>query len=459
MAGTLRDVCLKVAVNKIWLNTGIYKMTTYRLATFSADVTPTVGQPLCGGWYGTAISITDPLEASGVVILGGEHPVVLCAIDFALLGNDSYLQWTQTLAEAAGTLASHVTIHCSHAHCTPWPDVQGQAMLAPYPDVPQFCDQPWCDQALKNIASAVREAVAKARPVTHVGLGQAAVDRVASNRRIIGADGKSKGVRYTATRDPLIRDEPVGTIDPWLRTVSFWNDQTKLAALHYYAVHPTSFDRDRKVTSEFVGRARRRISQQQPGVLHAYFTGCAGNVTAGKYNDGSPPMRELLADRIYTAMLASEADTDRFPMSDVNWQIEPILLPVNPVYDDMDKYQKILADPTQTPGVRNRAAFILAFLMRRDRPMFVSCLTLADRIKLLHLPAESFIEYQLYAQAKALYHTVATAAYGDGGPMYICLDRSYNEGGYEPSDSLVGPGSQAIMEQAIERCVSGVAKG
>ena len=58
------------------------------------------------------------------------------------------------------------------------------------------------------------EAVAKARPVTHLGLGQAEVEKVASNRRILGPDGKVQYVRYTACRDPKVRDMPVGTIDP-----------------------------------------------------------------------------------------------------------------------------------------------------------------------------------------------------------------------------------------------------
>ena len=69
---------------------------------------------------------------------------------------------------------------------------------------------------IARAADAVRAAAAKARPVTHLGLGQAEVEKVASNRRILGPDGKVKYVRYTACKDPKIRDAPVGTIDPML---------------------------------------------------------------------------------------------------------------------------------------------------------------------------------------------------------------------------------------------------
>ena len=46
---------------------------------------------------------------------------------------------------------------------------------------------------------------------------------MASNRRILGPDGKVKYVRYTACKDPEIRDMPVGTIDPMLKMISFWD--------------------------------------------------------------------------------------------------------------------------------------------------------------------------------------------------------------------------------------------
>ena len=65
-----------------------------------------------------------------------------------------------------------------------------------------------CGAALAERVAAVREAMAKARPVTHIGLGQGTVEKVASNRRILGPDGKVKHVRYTACKDPAVRAAP-----------------------------------------------------------------------------------------------------------------------------------------------------------------------------------------------------------------------------------------------------------
>ncbi len=44
---------------------------------------------------------------------------------------------------------------------------------------------------------------------------------------------------------------------------------------------------------------------------------------------------------------------------------------------------------------------------------------------------------------------VAVAAYADLGTGYICTDKAYDEGGYEPSATKVGRGSEAQLKEAI----------
>jgi len=48
---------------------------------------------------------------------------------------------------------------------------------------------------------------------------------------------------------------------------------------HYGAGH---------VSSDFVGLARKQRQREEPACTHIYFTGCAGNIAAGKYNDAPP---------------------------------------------------------------------------------------------------------------------------------------------------------------------------
>ena len=139
------------------------------------------------------------------------------------------------------------------------------------------------------------------RPCSHIGVGEAKVDRSAATRRLLGDDGKIWAVRWTKSPDPAGRAAPEGLIDPMLRTIGFYDGDEPLALLHYYAVHPTSIDGTGQVTPEFVGLAREQRTAES-GVPHIYFTGCAGNITAGKYNDGNPANRQLFTGRVLDAM-------------------------------------------------------------------------------------------------------------------------------------------------------------
>ena len=73
---------------------------------------------------------------------------------------------------------------------------------------------------------------------------------------------------------------------------------------------------------------------------------------------------------------------------------------------------------------------------------------------LLHLPGESFIEYQLKAQQARKDAFVCTASYGDGGMGYIPTDKAFFEGGYEPSVALAAP-CEEMLTKAIVKVLGG----
>ena len=72
-----------------------------------------------------------------------------------------------------------------------------------------------------------------------------------------------------------------------------------------------------------------------------------------------------------------------------------------------------------------------------------------DEVGIMHLPGETFIEYQIQAQENRPDAFIAVAGYGDLGTGYITLERSFAEGGYEPVDAFVSGKSEAIMRAAI----------
>ena len=199
------------------------------------------------------------------------------------------------------------------------------------------------------------------------------------------------------------------------------------------------------------GLARGLRDQEQPGVFHVHFDGAGGNVTAGKYNDGSPENRPFLARRLADGMKAAFEATKKSPIkaADASWKVQAVALPAAAHLDIQTLKTTIADEKTDIPS-RLRAARNLAWALRcaREDKIDVTCLTLGP-IAVLHMPGELFVEYQLAAQAMRADSPVLMAAYGDYGPGYIGLAHSYSQGGYE-----TGPVSRVAPE--VEEVLTGV---
>jgi hypothetical protein len=97
-------------------------------------------------------------------------------------------------------------------------------------------------------------------------------------------------------------------------------------------------------------------------------------------------------------------------------------------------------------------AMRIAYIERIERPIELSLLKVGPA-RALHLPGESMVEYQLYAQRLMPGEFVAVAAYGDCGPGYICTEAAFAEGGYEPTESMVDPPGETVYKAAIRALV------
>ena len=430
-------------------------VTPLQVGVFDIDVSPPVGSPLA---YDPCDSVAMSLRASGIVIVGAESPIVLCSVDWIGIANSAHTQWRSALAKATGTTIDRVTVHTIHQHDAPFCDFSANDILAERGVGGILFDVKFAQHAIARIATAARQAASSPVTISHVGVGQATVEKVASNRRIVGLDGKVRATRYTACRDPELRLEPEGTIDPRLKSISFWKDETPVAVLTYYATHPQSYYRRGVANPDFPGMARFLRQVTLNGVPHVHFNGAGGNIGAGKYNDGSERNRQLLATRMADAMADAFDKTERTPVaaSDVHWTSTEIAIPPAPHLSEPGLL-KILDDTSETAVNRGIAATNLAWLRRcgNGSKLSVTCLDLGPA-RIVHLPGEAVVEYQLFAQQISPDRFTAVAAYGDYGTGYICLEEHYREGGYEASQraSRVSPQTEPILKAAIREVLA-----
>ncbi len=425
------------------------------LATFETEVTIPIGHPCMGGGIAPAKEVLDPLLAHGFVLSGAGKPVVFVALDWCEIRNGAYDLFRDTVAKAVGTDAVRVMLCALHQHDAPIMDIEAQQLLEKHKAKGAVCDLAFLEKAVSRVAAAAKACLKGAKPVTHIGTGEAKVEKVASNRRWTDAGGAVRYDRMSASRDAKLRAAEEGTVDAMLKTLSFWNGDTPLCGLSAYATHPMSYYGRGGVTADFVGMARKRRQADTPGAMQMYASGCSGNVTAGKYNDGDPANRAVLADRIFAGMAAAWKATKKTAVKDVTFRSVPLTLEARTSegFSEEALTKRLKDDPK--PFGQCLAALGLSWKHRCDagRAIDLPVLDFGGAAIAL-LPAESYVEFQLAAQKARPDAFVLVAGYGECGPGYIPIERAWKENDGNLSDwCWVNPGSEKKMNEAIEKAL------
>lgn len=424
----------------------------YRVAGFSEDVTIPLNHRCMGILPTKSKEIVDPLDAHGFVLLGLDKPVVLVALDWCEVRNGAYDQWRDALAKAAGTDRERVLVTSLHQHDAPVTDSGAQNLLDSVGLKGELYDTAFHADCIQRVADALKAAIKKAEPVTHIGVGQAEVKGVASSRRVILANGKPSYSRYSRSgNDPFHSKAPDGEIDPLLRTVSFWNGDKAIVALHSYATHPMSYYGQGGVSADFVGMARRQFQRKHQDAKQIYVSGCAGDVTAGKYNTGSKASRPMLAERVFAGMSAAWKATERHPIEKVSFRNTQFDVP----FHDGEKFkrdalQKTLENKDAKVGDRILAAMGLSSLDRIDtgQKIDMPCLDVGVG-QIVLFPGEAFVGYQLMAQKMRPNDFIMSIGYGECWPGYVPTKQAFDEN-FGHSWRWSARGSEANIRAALK---------
>jgi hypothetical protein len=432
----------------------------FRLSSFSADVTIPLGHRCMGLLRTKSKKIVDPLQTHGFVLQGAGDPIVLVAVDWCEIRNEAYDRWREVIARAVGTKRERVLVCSLHQHDAPVSDIGAQNLLDKVGLEGELFDFAFHEQCVQNVAAEAKDSLSDAQPVTHIGAGQARVEKVASNRKVVYEDGRvSYGRGSSSGGNKFMSEAPDGMIDPFLKTISFWNDDQALLALHSYATHPMSYYGRGGVTYDFVGMARERRRRDDPKVAQIYTSGCAGDVTAGKYNNGTQASRELLAHRMHTAMVAAWENTKRTPLKQIDFRNTHLQLPFRPeARFSAEALDAKLNDKSLDVIKRIHAAMTLSSRMRvvSKSPIDFPVVDFGAA-QLVLFPGESFIGYQLMAQEMAKTEFVMSVAYGECWPGYIPTQSNFDDK-FEDTWVWVAPGSEEQIRNALQKVLRNKAR-
>jgi len=398
-------------------------------------------------------TIVDTLELHGFVLLGNTTPIVIAAIDWCEIRNKSYDQWRSRLAKAADTTPERVLLSSLHQHDAPVIDAGAQDLLDAVGLKGELYDRIFHDDVLNRAESALKIAIQDAKPLTHVGYAESPVRDVASNRRVVDPQGKvTFGRGSSSGRDPFLRQAEEGLIDPLLRTISFWNANQCIVEYHSYATHPMSYYGRGEVTSDFVGLARKQLSRADRSIHPIYASGCSGDVTAGKFNDGSPQARTELTAKMLEAMIQNRSKPNKKEIAS-GWEFQS--LPLELQYTKSDALQnkqlkQELNDQNLSVEKRILAAMGLSTwnrVVEQRQPIDVPSIDFGIA-KIILLPGESFVGYQHLAQKINAPIPVVPVGYGECWTGYVPTDDAFSDG-FNESWLWVAPGAQSRIEAVL----------
>src|SRR5579871_6398398 len=210
-------------------------MNDVRVGFARREITPDLGSPALYGISCRVEEIWDPLYVTAVVLQDRSETAVVIATDLAETLGETHIELRNSVAQAIGIAPEHVMLNTSHSHSAPYLHVEVQRLLDPYGVV--AVDYEYVDRVRQQMVAAVGEAVENAAPVS-LHFGRAEVDRVAGNRRVRDATGRT--ISRIGQAPAEHRALPEGLIDPVVSVVRFDDaDQRPIGAVVNYACHPT----------------------------------------------------------------------------------------------------------------------------------------------------------------------------------------------------------------------------
>jgi|GEM_PF-2469743 len=404
-----------------------------QISPFKVDVTPRIGDPICGGLMEPCTSIETSLWLRGIVLHANRTRHVVAAIDYCYLIGLSQRRLEEALARGAGVDRSQVCVQSNHTHAGPLIAEEPHVLVKRlFPDI-DLHPEDYFQQVLKSAEESVKQACESPTEVGGVGFAEHAVEQFASTRRVLDENDHAS-IRWSVTVDQKIRNAPVGYIDPILTQIVFYDTSKKpITCLNYYACHPQVGTIDGVVHGDSIAVALKLFEQTHPDIMPIYFDGCGGDVTAGKYTDVNASRRNLhvFGVRLFDAMHEAILKARPAPIESVTWHDDGFDCPMAQNQFTEDELLEMINKPDT---IDNRKFLYSWNLLRlREYPEsypFRSTLLRLNDIGILMLPAELSVEYQLWAKAQYS-GRLAVAAYGDCMLNYVATDIAFDQGGYE----------------------------
>ena len=430
---SLRRAGLLAGMLLIWLLVPAESAAGMRVGVKRLDITPPTGHPM-GGYgarQGVSQGVLDPIYAQVIVFDDGSSRVALVTLDLvSVFQPEDMDKIRQRVRSSVGV--QDVIFVCSHTHSGP--------VLRSIPDSYK--------KALDMVGTGIEEAY-KNRADVRIGTGWGAT-QIGFNRRYLPPQAKAVMLWRNETR---IATFPV---DPTVGVIRFDRaDGTPLAILVSYACHPVVLGPDNlDYSADYPGEMRKTIEAGFPGSMAFFLQGGAGNINP--YYDKTPLIQDAVelmrtaGRQLGTEVVRVSRGISTTAPAHSEVKIAVSQMEFKPRYDP--EMMKDLLKKRYGDKIPERR-------LQRLEParVPVTTLVLNRELALVGMPAEPFVEFQMYLRAHSPLPNSYLLGYCNGGFGYVPTIAAAVRGGYG-AEGFTTPLEVGAGEHMIHRGIIDIYK-
>jgi len=429
-------------------------MTMLHVGFGTADITPTEGMPIIGGFIPKpGKGVRDKCWAVACVIHDGTNSVALVGTDTLLIGKNTVLNARRMIQKDTKIPGENVLVGASHTHSGgPAGEGPGREENAEY-----------LDKLAKGIHSAVFSAWHSLH-AAEIGIGVGKEDGISFNRRFLMRNGREithPGKPGTAHHAEIVR--PAGPIDPDVGVLAARDAKGKITGVVVnFACHSTVVGGD-LFSPDYPGYIRKHLQARYGDIPVVFLLGACGDIT--QVNNLSPGRESGLE---YADMMGMKlAAVAQQAIGRMSWLKEaPVAATTETALlhyraqPDVDAERPPFGLGSGQEEVYELGRKIVAE-QRTKHPKGIAAEVQAIRIGPLSIAsngAEYFCDYALRIKQCSPFATTFFASLSNEALGYIATAQAFMGGGYEVRTGRASQFSVDAGQRLLESAVKALGK-
>lgn len=428
------------------------------IGTCRLDITPPMGLFVSG--YNVpryADGVLDPLYVNTVVFEEDGRKAAIVVLDNLGIYNPRIFDGIRSLTQELGMDEESMFICCTHTHTGPafWVGSEGRELEKELS--PKYNRFVW-----DRICDSVRVAIGDLAPVKEISAREGKTEGLTFVRRFQLKDGTYR-TWANKLRDPeLLR--PASQADETLRTTVITREDGREVILVNFQCHPDCVSGN-KISADYPGFVRNTVEAGRPGSFCVFLDGAEGQMVYTDWMGGTTPHNGIEKARNLGEALGHHAlalAARALPCEDtpLNYCRASVTVPTKldmSKVPEAERICKLHAEGRDREFSKDRQEMNCIFAAAREMMVLardqkyeielpISVITFGG-LALVGVCGEPFCEFGVLVREGSPYSVTNVCCQTNQAINYYPTAESYEQGGYEASNSRLKPGAMEALAQ------------